>query len=109
MAVPNGSYYLQLHELEQVPLTFDPLEQTKGCFFDLTNLQMFCVQQGFTDVKVKSLKTGDNCRVTRVREEHQVLRRHAARTVHSDAQHVRRVREHVRGGRRRALSAAETE
>ena len=61
MAVPNSSYYLQL---EQVPLTFDPLEQTKGCFFDLTNFQMFCVQQGFTDVKVKSLKTGDNCRVT---------------------------------------------
>ena len=61
MAVPSGSHYLQL---EQVPLTFDPLDQTKGCFFDLTNFQMFCVQQGFTDVKVKGMKSSENCRIT---------------------------------------------
>jgi hypothetical protein len=56
-----GSHYL---ELEQVPMTFDPLEQTKGTFFDQTNFQMFCVQSGFTSVKVKSLKEEENFHVT---------------------------------------------
>lgn len=61
MAMPASSHYLQL---EQIPLTFDPLEQTKGCFFDISNFQMFCVQQGFRDVKVKGLKEEENCRIS---------------------------------------------
>ena len=46
-----GSHYL---ELEQVPLVFDPLERTKGSFFDQGNFQMFCVQEGFSKVKVNN-------------------------------------------------------
>lgn len=56
-----GSHYL---ELQLVPMTFDPLEQTKGAFFDQNNFQMFCVQQGYTSVKVKSLQEEENFQVT---------------------------------------------
>ena len=56
----QGSYYL---ELEQINMTFDPLDQTKGAFFDQTNFHMFCVQQGFTSVKVKGLKEEDNFQI----------------------------------------------
>ena len=62
MAVSNvGSHYL---ELQLVPMTFDPLEHTKGAFFDQNNFQMFCVQQGYTNVKVKSLQEEENFQVT---------------------------------------------
>ena len=56
-----GTHYL---ELSQVPLAFDPLEQTKGAFFDQNNFQMFCVQQGFTNVKVKGLNDEDSYNIT---------------------------------------------
>lgn len=56
-----GSHYL---ELEQVPLVFDPLERTKGSFFDQSNFQMFCVQEGFSKVKVKSVREDDNFHLT---------------------------------------------
>lgn len=45
-------------------MTFDPLDQTKGVFFDQTNFQMFCVQAGFADVKVKGKREEDNFRIT---------------------------------------------
>ena len=61
MATSLGSYYL---ELSSVPMTFDPLEQTKGAFFDQTNFQMFCVQQGFTTVKVKGLSENECFQLT---------------------------------------------
>ena len=56
-----GTHYL---ELSRVPLVFDPLEQTKGAFFDQNNFQMFCVQQGFTDVKVKGRNEEDSYHIT---------------------------------------------
>ena len=56
-----GTYYL---DLAQVPMTFDPLDQTKGAFFDQNNFQMFCVQQGFTTVKIKGLGENDNFQLT---------------------------------------------
>ena len=56
-----GSYYL---ELSPVPMTFDPLERTKGAFFDQNNFQMFCVQHGFTTVKVKGLSDTDCFQLT---------------------------------------------
>ena len=56
-----GTHYL---ELSRVPLVFDPLDRTKGAFFDQSNFQMFCIQQGFTDVKVKGLKEEDSYHIT---------------------------------------------
>ena len=56
-----SAHYL---ELEPIKMTFDPLDRTKGAFFDQANFQMFCVQQGFTTVKVKGLKEGDNSQIT---------------------------------------------
>ncbi len=56
-----GSYYL---ELAPVPMTFDPLERTKGAFFDQSNFQMFCVQNGFSTVKVKGLNESDCFQLT---------------------------------------------
>lgn len=51
-------------ELKQVPFTFEPLDQVESAFFDQSNFQMFCVQHGFTDVKVKGLSEEDNFKIT---------------------------------------------
>ena len=57
----GNSYYL---ELNQVPITFEPIDQVDSAFFDQSNFQMFCVQHGFTDVKVKGLSQEDNFKIT---------------------------------------------
>ena len=56
-----GNYYL---DLSQVPITFEPIDQVESAFFDQSNFQMFCVQQGYTDVKVKGISQEDNFKVT---------------------------------------------
>ena len=48
----------------QVPVTFDPIDQVESAFFDQSNFQMFCVQHGYTDVKVKGLSNEDNFKIT---------------------------------------------
>lgn len=57
----GGTHYL---ELKQVPVTFDPLDQVESAFFDQSNFQMFCVQHGFTDVRVKGFSEEDNFKIT---------------------------------------------
>jgi len=57
----SNNYYL---ELNQVPITFEPIDQVDSAFFDQSNFQMFCVQHGFTDVKVKGLTQEDNFKIT---------------------------------------------
>ena len=57
----GGAHYL---ELKQLPVTFDPLEEVESAFFDQRNFQMFCVQHGFTDVRVKGLKEEDSFKIT---------------------------------------------
>ena len=57
----GGAHYL---ELTQVPIVFDPIDQVESAFFDQSNFQMFCVQHGFTDVKVKGLSEEDNFKIT---------------------------------------------
>lgn len=51
-------------ELSQVPITFEPIDQVESAFFDQTNFQMFCVQHGYTDVKVKGISQEDNFKIT---------------------------------------------
>lgn len=57
----GGAHYL---ELTQLPVTFDPLDEVESAFFDQSNFQMFCVQHGFTDVRVKGLKEEDSFKIT---------------------------------------------
>ena len=57
----SGAHYL---ELTQVPVVFDPIDQVESAFFDQSNFQMFCVQHGFTDVRVKGLSEEDNFKIT---------------------------------------------
>ena len=57
----SNNHYL---ELNQVPITFEPIDQVDSAFFDQSNFQMFCVQHGFTDVKVKGLTQEDNFKIT---------------------------------------------
>ena len=57
----GGGHYL---ELSQLPVNFDPLDEVESAFFDQTNFQMFCVQHGFTDVRVKGLKEEDSFKIT---------------------------------------------
>ena len=57
----GGAYYL---ELVQEPVIFDPLEELERAFFDQANFQMFCVQHGFTDVRVKGLTEEDSFKIT---------------------------------------------
>lgn len=57
----RGAHYL---ELSQLPVNFDPLDEVESAFFDQCNFQMFCVQHGFTDVRVKGLKEEDSFKIT---------------------------------------------
>lgn len=57
----SSNHYLQL---TQVPITFEPIDQVDSAFFDQSNFQMFCVQHGYTDVKVKGMTQEDNFKVT---------------------------------------------
>ena len=57
----GGAHYL---ELSQLPVSFDPLDEVESAFFDQSNFQMFCVQHGFTDVKVKGLREEDSFKIT---------------------------------------------
>lgn len=57
----SSSHYL---ELSQVPITFEPIDQVESAFFDQSNFQMFCVQHGYTDVKVKGISREDNFKIT---------------------------------------------
>lgn len=57
----GNTHYLGL---EQVPVTFDPLDQVESAFFDPNNFQMFCVQHGYTDVRVKGLTEEDSFKIT---------------------------------------------
>lgn len=57
----STSHYL---ELSQVPITFEPIDQVESAFFDQSNFQMFCVQHGYTDVKVKGMSQEDNFKIT---------------------------------------------
>ena len=57
----GGAHYL---ELSQLPVHFDPLDEVESAFFDQSNFQMFCVQHGFTDVRVKGLKEEDSFKIT---------------------------------------------
>ena len=57
----GNTHYLWL---EQVPVTFDPLDQLESAFFDPNNFQMFCVQHGYTDVRVKGLTEEDSFKIT---------------------------------------------
>ena len=57
----GGAHYL---ELEQLPVSFDPLDEVESAFFDQSNFQMFCVQHGFTDVRVKGLREEDSFKIT---------------------------------------------
>lgn len=61
MATGGGGHYL---ELSQLPVNFDPLEEVESAFFDQTNFQMFSVQHGFTDVRVKGLREEDSFKIT---------------------------------------------
>ena len=58
---PVNRHYL---ELSQVAITFEPIDQVESAFFDQSNFQMFCVQHGYTDVKVKGLLPEDNFKIT---------------------------------------------
>ena len=60
-AKTTNSHYL---ELSQVPITFEPIDQVESAFFDQSNFQMFCVQHGYTDVKVKGISQEDNFKIT---------------------------------------------
>ena len=60
-AMAGGAHYL---ELSKLPVTFDPLEEVESAFFDQSNFQMFCVQHGFTDVRVKGLAEEDSFKIT---------------------------------------------
>ena len=60
-SMAGGTHYL---ELTQVPVTFDPIDQVESAFFDQSNFQMFCVQHGFTDVRVKGVMEEDNFKIT---------------------------------------------
>lgn len=51
-------------ELSQVPIAFEPIDQVESAFFDQSNFQMFCVQHGYTDVKVKGISQEDNFKIT---------------------------------------------
>ena len=57
----GGAHYL---ELSRLPVTFDPLDEVESAFFDQRNFQMFCVQHGFTDVRVKGLGEADSFKIT---------------------------------------------
>lgn len=57
----SSNHYL---ELSQVPITFEPIDQVDSAFFDQSNFQMFCVQHGYTDVKVKGISQEDNFKIT---------------------------------------------
>ena len=57
----GGAHYLELNE---VPIAFDPIDQVESAFFDQSNCQMFCVQHGFTDVRVKGLTEEDSFKIT---------------------------------------------
>ena len=57
----SNNHYL---DLNQVPITFEPIDQVDSAFFDQSNFQMFCVQHGFTDVKVKGITPEDNFKIT---------------------------------------------
>lgn len=57
----SNHHYL---ELSQVPITFEPIDQVESAFFDQSNFQMFCVQHGYTDVKVKGISQEDNFKIT---------------------------------------------
>lgn len=57
----SSNHYL---ELSQVPITFEPIDQVESAFFDQSNFQMFCVQHGYTDVKVKGISQEDNFKIT---------------------------------------------
>lgn len=56
-----NNHYL---ELSQVSITFDPIDQVESAFFDQSNFQMFCVQHGYTDVKVKGITQEDSFKIT---------------------------------------------
>ncbi len=47
-----------------MPIAFDPIEYVESAFFDQSNFQMFCVQHGYTDVKVKGITEEDNFKIT---------------------------------------------
>lgn len=57
----TGAHYL---ELKQLPIVFEPIDRVESAFFDQSNFQMFCVQHGFTDVRVKGLTEEDSFKVT---------------------------------------------
>ena len=57
----GGTHYL---ELSRVAISFDPIDQVESAFFDQSNFQMFCVQHGFTDVRVKGLSEEENFKIT---------------------------------------------
>ena len=57
----GGAHYL---ELSRLPVSFEPLEEVESAFFDQSNFQMFCVQHGFTDVRVKGLREEDSFKIT---------------------------------------------
>lgn len=57
----SNHHYL---ELSQVPIAFEPIDQVESAFFDQSNFQMFCVQHGYTDVKVKGISQEDNFKIT---------------------------------------------
>ena len=57
----TSNHYL---ELSQVSITFDPIDQVESAFFDQSNFQMFCVQHGYTDVKVKGTTQEDSFKIT---------------------------------------------
>jgi len=56
-----NAHYL---ELDRVPVTFEPIDQLESAFFDQSNFQMFCVQHGYTDVRVKGLTEEDSFKIT---------------------------------------------
>lgn len=47
-----------------MPIAFDPIDYVESAFFDQSNFQMFCVQHGYTDVKVKGISEEDNFKIT---------------------------------------------
>lgn len=57
----GGAHYL---ELSRLPVSFDPLDEVESAFFDQSNFQMFCVQHGFTDVRVKGVREEDSFKIT---------------------------------------------
>lgn len=60
----SNSTNIHYLELSQVPITFEPIDQVESAFFDQSNFQMFCVQHGYTDVKVKGMSQEDNFKIT---------------------------------------------